>query len=119
MSPDTIDALVAYDWPGNVRELENVIERALILSRGSVLAVGDILGRASAPGGRRVTARPTKEALADPPLTLAQAERAHILSMCEASGWRIKGRGGAAERLGLDPSTLYFRMRKLGIARPS
>ena len=117
---EAMAALSTYDWPGNVRELENVIERALILSRGPALAVGEALGRASIPRGRAAPAREaTKGSAPDATLTLAQSERAHILRACEASGWKIKGRGGAAERLDLDPSTLYFRMRKLGIARPS
>ena len=113
-----MEVLTAYDWPGNVRELENVIERALILSRGPALVVERALVRAAEDrGGIPATARPAGagDVMAT---TLANAERAHILRTCEACGWRIKGPGAAAERLGLNPSTLYFRMKKLGIRRP-
>src|SRR5262245_11896976 len=115
----TMETLVAYDWPGNVRELENVIERGLILSQGAAFAIGDALGL---PAGER--AKPPATARAEGPTdgtvsqTLAQAERTHILRVCEACDWRIKGPGAAAKRLGLNPSTLYFRMKKLGIRRP-
>ena len=115
----TMDTLTAYNWPGNVRELENVIERALILSRGPVFVVGEALGRMA---GEPVTtaASGSNSASADDKAlpTLAETERAHILRVCEACGWQIKGPGAAADRLGLNPSTLYFRMKKLGIRRP-
>jgi DNA-binding NtrC family response regulator len=75
------------DWPGNVREPENVIGRALILSHGPALAVGEALGRASVPRARTAPARAaTKGSPPDLALTLAQSERAHILRACEASG---------------------------------
>ena len=114
----TMEVLTAYDWPGNVRELENVIERALILSRGPALVIEPALVRAAEDrGGSTATGRPVRagDVMAT---TLANADRAHILRVCEACGWRIKGPGAAAERLGLNPSTLYFRMKKLGITRP-
>ena len=114
---DVLDELAQYDWPGNVRELENVIERAVILSPGPVLAMGDTI-----PGAfdRRPAGETGANQADDRSLwTLEQAERDHILRVCMACGWRIKGSGGAAERLGLTASTLYYRMRKLGISRPS
>ena len=115
----TMEVLTAYDWPGNVRELENVIERALILSGGPALVVDSALvGVAENRGGITRTARPA-DAGDGTATTLASTERAHILRICEACGWRIKGPGAAAERLGLNPSTLYFRLKKLGIKRPS
>jgi formate hydrogenlyase transcriptional activator len=104
-----MDALQAYDWPGNVRELQNVIERALILSRGPALRLHEAFQV-------RHTAGPTAPLpVAD---TLRAAERAHILGVLERCRWRIEGRSQAAERLGLKPSTLRNRMKKLSIQRP-
>jgi transcriptional regulator with GAF, ATPase, and Fis domain len=103
-------ALLAYDWPGNVRELQNVVERALILSRGSVLRVDEALGPgATSPDG---AGRPA------PGESLRDLERVHIALILERCRWTIEGRGQAAERLGLNPSTLRNRMRKLDIKRP-
>lgn len=114
-----LERLTEYDWPGNVRELENVLERAIILSPGTTLRPEGIqLG--SAPPGRthgHDTRLGAKHAAEDD--TLDANERAHILRICEASGWRIKGADGAAGRLGLKPSTLYWRLRKHGIRRPA
>jgi len=113
---DVLDELAQYDWPGNVRELENVIERAVILSPGPALALGDTIRAAS---DRRPAGEPAAMQADDrSSWTLEQAERDHILRVCKACGWKIKGSGGAAERLGLNASTLYFRMKKLGITRP-
>jgi transcriptional regulator with GAF, ATPase, and Fis domain len=100
-------AFTAYSWPGNVRELENVIERAMILSEGTTLAVDPVLfsaGRDESPtsGGG----------------TLEEVERAHVRSVLVECGWKVAGPGNAADRLGLNRSTLQFRMKKLGIERP-
>jgi formate hydrogenlyase transcriptional activator len=105
-----MDALVAYDWPGNVRELQNVIERALILSTGPQLQLDEAFGRR--PTVARAQAEQAGESLPD-------AERAHILAVLERCAWIIEGANQAAARLGLRPSTLRNRMRKLGIRRPS
>lgn len=104
----SLKALLGYPWPGNIRELRNVIERAVILAKGPVLRIElPSAGTASAP--------------AVPPglAPLAEVERGHIVRVLEATGWRIRGRGGAAELLGLKPSTLESRMLKLGIRRPA
>jgi transcriptional regulator with GAF, ATPase, and Fis domain len=101
-------AFVAYAWPGNVRELENVVERALIMTSGDTLAAD--------PGF--LEAAPAVSA-AGPTATLAEAERAHIVSVLDDCGWKVSGKGNAAERLGLSRSTLQFRMKKLGITRPA
>jgi formate hydrogenlyase transcriptional activator len=104
-------ALQAYEWPGNVRELQNVIERAMILSAGPVLRVEEVLGSAGSGRGQGERRRATE--------SLRDTERAHILEVLERCRWTIEGRGQAAERLGLNPSTLRNRLRKLGIKRPA
>jgi len=104
----TMAALTDYQWPGNIRELENVIERAVILSRSSVLRVPrrDLQSRVSAgPSGAKLE-------------TLADVEREHIRAVLKQTRWVLSGPGGAAARLGMNRSTLYFRMKKLGIVRP-
>ena len=96
----SMEILQAHAWQGNIRELRNVIEHSVILSSTDTLkltALGDA---------------PVREAK---PVTLAEAEREHILKTLESTGWRIKGPHGAAVRLDLQPSTLYSRMQKLGI----
>src|SRR5712672_2867851 len=95
-------ALLAYSWPGNVRELRNVIERAMILSRGPTLHIK--LGHP--------TLRPQAANAAG---TLEDAEREHIVRALERSGWRIRGSNAAAELLGMKPTTLESRIKKLGL----
>ncbi len=117
---EILDRLTAYDWPGNVRELENVLERAIILSPGTSLRLEAIqLGSVSPVKSRERHAR--TEASADPgeTSTMEACERAHILRVCQATAWKIKGPDGAARKLGLKPGTLYSRMKKLGIQRPT
>jgi transcriptional regulator with GAF, ATPase, and Fis domain len=118
LSPAQLDALRAYDWPGNVRELRNVIERAVILSRDSELQL-DLPG----PGRTPVAAaRPGPPPAAPGRIRtegqLREEQRANIVAALEAARWRVSGRGGAAELLGLRPTTLADRMRRLGIRRP-
>jgi len=103
---ETMQALQAYHWPGNIRELENVIERAMILSPGSTLIVDESVG---------VTLPPPA---APPASDLDAVQRQHIEAILAECQWRIEGVGNAADRLGLNPSTLRFRMKKLGIERP-
>jgi formate hydrogenlyase transcriptional activator len=105
----TLAALQGYSWPGNVRELENVIERAVILTQGSELDLGDWLPKAVAVHGE-----PGPGAVP----SLEELERAHILHVLERTGWRVSGEKGAARLLGLKPTTLEARMRRLGITRP-
>jgi transcriptional regulator with GAF, ATPase, and Fis domain len=102
-----MSAFAAYSWPGNVRELENVVERSLIMTNGGTLAT-DPLFLQGAP-----------EKPASSGTTLAEMERAHIRSVLEECGWKLSGKGNAAERLGLKRSTLQYRMSKLGIHRPA
>ncbi|CAB1077008.1 hypothetical protein D1AOALGA4SA_4805 [Olavius algarvensis Delta 1 endosymbiont] len=98
-------ALQSYHWPGNVRELENIVERALVISRGDKLEIGDWLPRVE--NGVHQTTIPT----------LPELEREHILKVLELTSWRVSGSGGAAEKLGLKPTTLEARMKKFGIRR--
>jgi formate hydrogenlyase transcriptional activator len=104
---EEMEALTHYQWPGNVRELENLIERAVILSRGPALHVPLPEDRLSG------------EALAASPVTLEAAEREHILRALRDTNWVIAGPSGAAARLGMKRTTLQSRMAKLGISRPS
>lgn len=107
VSQTTMDRLSEYPWPGNIRELENVVERAIILSPGSTLIVEPLL-QVVVPGTKLPKAKPGS---ADNVL------RNHILGVLQECHWRIKGAGAAADRLGMNPSTLRYRMKKLGIER--
>jgi formate hydrogenlyase transcriptional activator len=101
----SLDELQRHSWPGNVRELRNVVERAMIVARpGSRLVVP--LTHSAAP------------AIAPKSAKLVDVEVAHIRQVLDSCSWRIRGTGGAAERLGLKPSTLETRMAKLGVRRP-
>ena len=106
-----MDRLTRYPWPGNIRELENLIERAVILTVGSVLRVplDDRPVRVVAGAANGHT----------PPRTLEEAERAHILATVKETKWVLSGPKRAAKRLGMNRSTLQFRMKKLGILRPA
>jgi formate hydrogenlyase transcriptional activator len=113
---DAMEALTRYDWPGNIRELQNLIERAVILSPGPTLDVPitalNSRRATSAAGGADTTSPARAE-------TLEDADRRHIIAALERTNWVIAGPGGAATQLGMKRSTLQFRMRKLGIARPA
>jgi transcriptional regulator with GAF, ATPase, and Fis domain len=100
-------ALQRYHWPGNIRELEHVIERAVILSEDTELAMVDWLSTPSQMGEKGILP------------TLEELERDHIVRVLEHTNWRVSGDKGAAKILGLNPTTLEARMKKLGIERPS
>jgi transcriptional regulator with GAF, ATPase, and Fis domain len=118
--PDAVmQRLLEYPWPGNVRELENVIERAIILSRNGTLSLEGVFGPGPAASGREPVGSAAAGAANPRRFTLREVERAHIVQVCEDCGWRIKGPDSASVRLGLKPSTLYFRFQKLGIVRPA
>jgi formate hydrogenlyase transcriptional activator len=103
--PETMSALGAYAWPGNIRELQNFIERSVILSVGR-----DLLAPLA-------ELKHSLDAESLGAITLEEAERDHILKTLEHTNWVVAGPNGAAARLGLKRSTLYFRMQKLGISR--
>ena len=109
--------LRAYDWPGNVRELKNVIERAVILSRGNVLRL-----EASLPGAVSNTVGTTAD-MSDAPGFLTEQEmrvfqKKNTIAALKQADWRVSGPGGAADLLGIKPTTLADRIRTLGISKP-
>jgi formate hydrogenlyase transcriptional activator len=103
--PETMSAFAAYEWPGNIRELQNFIERSVILSDGTVLRppMGELKHSVGSDSRGAIT--------------LKDAERDHILKTLKQTRWVVAGPSGAAARLGMKRSTLYFRMQKLGISR--
>ncbi len=124
-----LERLMAYDWPGNIRELQNVIERAVILSRGTVIGE-ELIPLTSTLDSSQQAQEPLaivegrerqrgEERRAANVIRFSDAERHAILRALELSGWRISGPAGAADVLGLKPTTLHAKMKKLGIRRPS
>ena len=105
ISPETMSELTSYAWPGNIRELQNFIERSVILTSGNVLE------------SPLANLRNAAEAESLGPTTMEDAEREHIRKILEQTRWVVAGPNGAAARLGIKRSTLYFRMQKLGISR--
>ena len=108
---DTLAALRRHSWPGNVRELENLVERSVILSSGTSLAVplDALVARHASPEPRPIHPSPA---------TLEATQRAHVARVLEEANWRIGGPGGAAARLGLKRTTLQSMMRRLAITPP-
>jgi PAS domain S-box-containing protein len=97
-----VEVLQAYPWPGNVRELRNITERAMIITTGSVL---------------HLDVPKIAQTCAEQSVTLEEAEKRHIIEALNTSGWRVSGKDGAAELLGINPKTLGSRMQRLGIQR--
>jgi formate hydrogenlyase transcriptional activator len=102
ISKSGMDTLMRYPWPGNIRELQNFIERAVILTKGDVLQLPVLASRSPIPAK---------------PVTLAEAERDHILNALRESNWVVGGASGAAVRLGVKRTTLVDKMRKRGLSR--
>jgi formate hydrogenlyase transcriptional activator len=102
ISDTSMENLIRYPWPGNIRELQNVIERAVILTKDDVLVLPSLPSRA----GVRSEAG-----------TLKEAEREHIMRALEESNWVVAGRSGAAARLGMARTTLLSKMQARGISR--
>ena len=107
VSQKSMDSLSRYDWPGNVRELQNIVERAAVLASGPIVQVDESMMRSG---------ETAQELAVD---TLENAERNHILRALNETHWVVHGKKGAAELLGINPSTLRSRMEKLGIKRPA
>jgi formate hydrogenlyase transcriptional activator len=106
ISEETMAALQRYPWPGNIRELRNVVERAMIVSTERHLTIA-VPAHSTPAGAESIHSE-----------KLADVEERHIRSVLQSAGWRIRGAGGAADRLGLRPTTLETRMAKLGVTRP-
>ena len=107
VSPAFTERASAYDWPGNIRELENLVERTLIMSNGGPLDTSELFASTT---GATTVAQPVNA-------SLQEIERAHICRVLDSTRWKIEGDHGAARLLGLNPSTLRGRMRKLGIRK--
>lgn len=107
VDPETMNRLKAYSWPGNVRELENIIERAVINTRGNVLILQDTL-----------FCDPVEQESRQKRTKLSDVERDYILKILEETKWQIEGKKGAAVILDIPPSTLRARMNKLDLRRP-
>jgi DNA-binding NtrC family response regulator len=100
---ENLMALQHYSWPGNIRELRNVVERAMISVSGPRLTI-------ALPAGSAAAAKRSSK--------LVDVEREHIRAVLQRTGWRVRGSGGAADALGLKPTTLETRLAKLGLRRP-
>jgi transcriptional regulator with GAF, ATPase, and Fis domain len=115
VSGEALAALKAYDWPGNVRELQNVIERAVITTRGDSISFELPSFREPSHGATRPGARASVHVhTAD---EVRDAERANVIAALDKTHWKVYGPGGAAQLLGIKPGTLAARMKKLGLQR--
>jgi transcriptional regulator with GAF, ATPase, and Fis domain len=116
MSSEALAALKAYDWPGNVRELQNVVERAVITARGGPISF-ELPSAPIAQASERLDDSAVVHVRTEE--ELREAERSNVLAVLNKTRWKVYGRGGAAELLGIKPGTLAARMKKLGLRRPS
>ena len=114
LPPGFVVRAQTYDWPGNIRELENLVERAMILTDGHAADGAEFFPTARASVAENRASQPSPV----PSGTLEDVERMHIVHTLEATRWQIEGTTGAAARLGINPSTLRGRMRKLGVRKP-
>jgi transcriptional regulator with GAF, ATPase, and Fis domain len=131
LTDEALEQLTAYDWPGNVRELQNVVERAVILSQRGPLRIDSVLGISEAVGRgtqavtsanivkpRAQSAESESESRVLSTAELARHERDNIVAALKQTGWKVSGPGGAAEILGVKPTTLASRLKRFGIERP-
>ncbi len=102
----TLDILLKYEWPGNVRELENIIERAIVVARSNKLVLGNWFEKST-----------NTDSSVPNILTLKELEKNHIVKVLDKTGWKVSGVRGAANILGMKPTTLESRMKVLGIRR--
>lgn len=109
ITSEELQKLINYDWPGNIRELQNIIERGAILNQGPIFRVPELCN------GSGKSTFPIDSEVSIP--SLEQNERRHIIRVLQQCNWKVRGPGGAAEILQVNPSTLYFRIKKLGIQR--
>jgi len=119
LTPANVQQLQSYDWPGNVRELQNTIERALILVQNGVLCFdfSKTDGASTSAPALVATGPPPGRILTE--FEVRQRERDNVLLALNQSGWKIHGPGGAADLLGVKPTTLISRVKKLGLKKPS
>ena len=125
VAQESMETLSRYDWPGNIRELQNVIERAVVLSRGPVLRLGpDLLPVTAEPSPKgeftgEIPSNGTERAgdALSGQFSLEEVEKRHILQILKQTDWVIEGQNGAAKILDLHPNTLRSRMKKLGLGR--
>jgi transcriptional regulator with GAF, ATPase, and Fis domain len=121
LTNEALEQLTAYDWPGNIRELRNVIERAVILSLRGPLRIDRVLGTGE-PVARCGPGRPGTDAAEVNRVfsreELSRHERDNIIAALDRAAWKVSGSGGAAEILGVKPTTLASRLKRFGIKRP-
>src|SRR5215468_6713236 len=117
ISPAALAILKAYDWPGNVRELQNVVERAVITARGGPISFELPSASIGAQASERLDDSDVVHVRTEE--ELREAERSNVLAVLNKTRWKVYGRGGAAQLLGIKPGTLAARMKKLGLRRPN
>ena len=121
LSASTLKQLQNYDWPGNVRELQNIIERAAITSQGRALqfVLPHDDGRGSSHQATAIDLESNDEWVAIPESEMRRLERQNILTALKKSNWKIYGAAGAAQLLGIKPTTLSSRIKKMKIKKPN
>ncbi len=115
-----MNTLQSYDWPGNVRELQNVIDRAVITSQGGALHfdLPEAQGAHMSPAPPAPASAMAIEVEVMSDAEMRRLERANLLAALKRTGWKIHGHGGAADLLGVKPTTLFSRIQKMGLTKP-